>query len=279
MILETIRQLYPQLTKSQRRLADYIANSYQEAAFMTASRLASRLEVNEATVIRFAQRLGYPGYPEMIRAVQAVVQEELRAGEEAKAATPAGAALLAGLSNELECLQRAASHVSSEMAQRLVTFLLEARRIYVTGQGVSYHLAGAFAAGLAGTGRDGRLVAGEAQALAQALAELESSDTWVGVAVSEESPEAARAMVAARARGARTLAVTWSPISRMAQVAELALTCPTSEPLLAPPCGVAAALLNALVQALASCEQVAAREHRRALDEALSRLRGDDTNE
>ena len=43
MILEKIRQLYPKLTKSQKRLADFIATSYQEAAFMTASRLARRV--------------------------------------------------------------------------------------------------------------------------------------------------------------------------------------------------------------------------------------------
>ena len=78
MILEKIRQIYPQLTKSQSRLADFIAASYQEAAFMTASRLARRVGVNEATVIRFAQRLDYAGYPDLIQDIQAIVQEELK---------------------------------------------------------------------------------------------------------------------------------------------------------------------------------------------------------
>ena len=79
MVLEKIRQLYPELTKSQRRLADFVAVSYREAAFMTASRLARKLGVNEATVIRFAQRLGYSGYPEFVQDVRAVVQDELGA--------------------------------------------------------------------------------------------------------------------------------------------------------------------------------------------------------
>ena len=40
-VLERIRQVYPQLTKSQKRLADFVTAYYREAAFMTASRLAA----------------------------------------------------------------------------------------------------------------------------------------------------------------------------------------------------------------------------------------------
>ena len=65
MILEKIRQLYPQFTKSQRKLADFIANHYQEAAFMTASELAHALNLDAATVVRFSQFLGYSGFPEL----------------------------------------------------------------------------------------------------------------------------------------------------------------------------------------------------------------------
>lgn len=269
MILEKIRQVYPHLTKSQKRLADFIANSYQEAAFMTASRMARHLNVNEATVIRFAQRLGYQGYPEMIRDVQAVLQEELKAREAAGAGQAAGAALLAGLKAEVEGLQRAASHVPAELARQLVTALREARRIYVAGQGASHHLAAAFATGLVGTGLDGRAVAGEPEALAQALALLQEGDVLVGVAAAQESPEIARTLAAARARGVRTVALSRSPTSRTAQAAELALTCP------APSIGVAGAVLDALVAALASLDAAGARQLSRAVDEAARQVRGD----
>ncbi len=269
MILETIRQVYPHLSKSQKRLADFIASAYQQAAFMTASRMAQHLGVNEATVIRFAQRLGYQGYPEMIRDVQAVLQEELKAPEAAEAGQAAATALLAGLKAEAEGLQRGASHVQGELAQRLVNLLREGRRIYVAGQGASWHLAGAFAAGLTGVGLDGRAVPGDAEALAQVLALLREGDVLVGVAAAHESPEMARALTAARARGAHTLAVTRSTTSRMAQAADVALVCP------APSMGVAAAMLDALVQALASLDAAGARRLGRAVAEAVRWVRGD----
>lgn len=273
MILETIRQIYPQLTKSQRKLADFIANSYQEAAFMTASRMARRLNVNEATVIRFAQRLGYPGYPELIHDVQAIVQEELRVPGEPETTATAEEPFLVSLSNELENLQRAASHVSVETAHRLVALLRGTRRILVAGQGVSYYLAGSFAAGLANLGLDARVVAGDAQSLALAVADVEATDAFVGVSASQEDPEIARAIRAAREHGARTLAVTWSPISLSAQTADLALTSPASDLFPMPSVATIATFLDALVQALASYDLQGTRRFGQAVSDATRRLR------
>ncbi|HOG46733.1 MAG TPA: MurR/RpiR family transcriptional regulator [Anaerolineae bacterium] len=271
MILERIRQVYPQLTKSQKKLAGFVANSYQEAAFMTASRMARRLSVNEATVIRFAQRLGYQGYPDLIHDVQAIVQEELKTPE-GEAMVAAEEPFLTSLANEVESLQRAATHVSAEAAHRVLALLRGTRRIYVVGQGVWYYLAGAFASGLAMIGLDGRVVAGDAHSLALALADLERSDALVGVA-GGESPEIARALAMARQHGARTLAVTWSPISEIAQAADLALTCPAGDASALPSLGPVAAFLDALLQALASMDRAGSQQFAQAVGETTRRLR------
>ena len=87
MILERIRQHYEELTRSQRRIADFVASSYHEAAFMTASLIAQRMGLNEATVVRFAQRLGYSGYPGMSIEIQDLVQRELGADTEVASPT------------------------------------------------------------------------------------------------------------------------------------------------------------------------------------------------
>ena len=60
----------PTFSKGQRRIASYITESYDKAAFMTASRLGTMVGVSESTVVRFAVELGYDGYPEMQKALQ-----------------------------------------------------------------------------------------------------------------------------------------------------------------------------------------------------------------
>lgn len=73
-VLHTIRQQMPQFSKGQKRIAAYILEHYDKAAFMTASRLGQTVEVSESTVVRFAAQLGYEGYPEMQRDLRELIR-------------------------------------------------------------------------------------------------------------------------------------------------------------------------------------------------------------
>ena len=50
-------------SKSQKRIAQYIIEHYDKAAFMTAARLGKTIDVSESTVVRFAAELGFEGIP------------------------------------------------------------------------------------------------------------------------------------------------------------------------------------------------------------------------
>ena len=69
---DRIRRARPEMSKSFAKLADFLLDSYVEAAFMTASELAHALNLDAATVVRFSQFLGYSGFPEL--------QHEIREG-------------------------------------------------------------------------------------------------------------------------------------------------------------------------------------------------------
>jgi len=76
-ILSLLQQKAPSFSKGQRSLARYITESYDKAAFMTASRLGKTVGVSESTVVRFAVELGYDGYPTMQKAMQEMVLNRL----------------------------------------------------------------------------------------------------------------------------------------------------------------------------------------------------------
>ena len=67
-------------SKGQKRIAAYILENYDKAAFMTASRLGILAGVSESTVVRFASELGYDGYPSMQRALQDMIRSRLTSG-------------------------------------------------------------------------------------------------------------------------------------------------------------------------------------------------------
>ena len=76
-ILAVIQENMNTFSKGQKRIANYILESYDKAAFMTASRLGKRVNVSESTVVRFAAELGYDGYPSMQKSLQKMIRNRL----------------------------------------------------------------------------------------------------------------------------------------------------------------------------------------------------------
>lgn len=78
-IIEWLNHSGRRLSKGQRLIARYIANHYDKAVFMTASRLGEHVGVSESTVVRFAA-MGYEGYPSS-SALQELVSHRLTANQ------------------------------------------------------------------------------------------------------------------------------------------------------------------------------------------------------
>ena len=76
-ILSVLKSLTPTFSKGQRRIAAYITEAYDKAAFMTAGKLGKTVGVSESTVVRFAVELGFDGYPSMQKALQEMVLNRL----------------------------------------------------------------------------------------------------------------------------------------------------------------------------------------------------------
>jgi DNA-binding MurR/RpiR family transcriptional regulator len=266
-VLEQIREAYPQLTKSQKRVADYIANTYHEAAFLTASHMAKLLGMNEATVVRFAQRLGYAGFPEMMAEVQELVRGQLRP----EAATEGRDPLRALLDKEVETAQRVAARTALEPLRAALRLLAETPRLVVLGQGLSAPLAAFFCASLRSIGRPAECPPADALHLAAVVEEAGPQCSVVAIVALAEALEIANTLRLARERGAHTLAVTWSPTTASAQVAEVALSCPLNDLLLLPSLTAATILLDVLLQSLAAegGEAVRARQERLAQAQEL----------
>jgi len=68
-------------SKGQRLIAQYISQHYDRAAYMTASKLGKIVNVSESTVVRFADELGFSGYPELQRSLQELAKTHLTAAQ------------------------------------------------------------------------------------------------------------------------------------------------------------------------------------------------------
>lgn len=75
--LNLIRQKKAVMSKGQIKIADYLLEHYEKAAFLTAMQLGNEVGVSESTVVRFASLFGMNGYPEFQQKLAGMVQEQL----------------------------------------------------------------------------------------------------------------------------------------------------------------------------------------------------------
>ncbi len=109
---QRIEDHLPGFTKSQQRIASYLLASYDEAAFLPAADLAKALDVSEATLVRFAQAIGYDGFRELRRCLQGLFRAK---------ATPASR-----LQRTLGELAGSQGHVLTKVLDMEVQYLTEA---------------------------------------------------------------------------------------------------------------------------------------------------------
>src|ERR1700750_1145872 len=76
-VIEELRRRYDRLTQSQKRIAEYIVEHSEQGAFSTVDQMASQLEVNPSTIVRFTYRLGLNGFPDLQQRMRAIVRGQL----------------------------------------------------------------------------------------------------------------------------------------------------------------------------------------------------------
>jgi DNA-binding MurR/RpiR family transcriptional regulator len=268
MILEEIRRRYADLSRNQKRIADLISTSYHEVAFMTATQIADQLFINEATVIRFAQRLGYKGYPGMASAIREVVQEELAVTPSA----PHDGGLVAELTDAARRLDRAIVTFPSDLGEQLVARIESAMRIIVLAEGMAAHLGGLLAQSLHCLGLRCALIASDDAHLAEALASIDANDLVIGLCVENGGDRIAKAIELSRLAGCKTLGLTASPTSPVARAADTSWSSAHAAPSSLPTVTALAAMIDALIQTLARRRSALLRDHNERIAAMRDRL-------
>jgi DNA-binding MurR/RpiR family transcriptional regulator len=139
-----ISEHFNQLTKSEKRIANYIRKNQEEAAFLAAGEVADRLGLSEATMVRFARTLGFNSYPAMRTVLQENFRnrvthstrlrgrlEDLREG---------GDIFERLVVSEIDYLSQALETVDRQAIHEAVKLLSSCKKIYVFGVGPSISL-------------------------------------------------------------------------------------------------------------------------------------------
>ena len=221
-ILTLIQENIHTFSKGQKRIANFILDSYDKAAFMTASRLGKRVGVSESTVVRFAAELGYDGYPDMQKSLQKMIRNRLTSVQRIEVTNDRIGdqdLLSMVLQSDIEKIRMTLEELDRDSFEHAVDAIVSARKIYIIGVRSSASIA-TFLTFYFNLIFDNvvEVSANTASEVFERLLRVGEEDVVIGVSFPRYSSRTVQAMSFARDRGATTVAITDSEASPLAPI-------------------------------------------------------------
>jgi len=135
-LLSRIEQEYPKFSKSHKRIADFILNDYQKAAYYTAAKLGEETDISESTVVRFAAQLGFEGFPEFQAALRDDIKGKLTTLQRMEVASFKMLdedVLEKVMRSDRDAIKETLANVSHDDFKAAATAINDADRIYILG--------------------------------------------------------------------------------------------------------------------------------------------------
>lgn len=226
-ILTVIQENMSTFSKGQKRIANYILESYDKAAFMTASKLGKTVSVSESTVVRFASELGYDGYPNMQKSLQKMIRNRLTSVQRIEVSYDRFGdqdVLTSVLQSDIDKIRMTLEEVDHQSFENAVEAIVKARRIYIIGVRSSASIA-TFLHFYLNLIFDNVVLIGASTAseVYENLIKVGAEDVVIGISFPRYSSRTVHGMKFAKDQGATTIAITDSEASPLASTATYTL--------------------------------------------------------
>lgn len=249
---ERIELAYKKMSKGHKSITNYIVNNYDKAAFMTASKLGSEVGVSESTVVRYADSLGYAGYPELQHELQEMLRSRLTSVQRMELAAEISNSKLfeTVLKTDMENIRVTLNDTDKKAFEEAVSTILDAKSIYVMGVRSAETVSDLLGYYLNFILNNVRNVNCASNDPIEQLINIGEHDVFIGISFPRYSKRTVDAMKFAKSRNAKCICITdsaFSPLSEMADI-KMEARCNTTSFVdsLVAPLSVTNALLTAI---------------------------------
>lgn len=252
-LLTRIDLMMNTFSKGQKRIALYIEEHYDKAAFMTASKLGETVGVSESTVVRFAAELGYDGYPKLQKAMQEMIRNKLTSVQRIEVTSNRIGnenVLDSVLSQDIEKIRRTIDETSHEDFNKAVDAICNANRIYIFGVRSTAAIANFLGYYFELIFDNVRVITNSSHtATYEHIFKITDRDVLIGISFPRYSTMAVEAMNFARSRGAHAIAITDSMGSPLVESADSILIARSDMASIVDSLVAPLSLINALIVA------------------------------
>lgn len=252
-LMRTIQMKFPRLSKGQKLIAEYILKHYDKAAFMTAAKLGSSVGVSESTIVKFANELGFSGYPNLQKELQELIKNKLTTVQRIELANDFISeenALKGVLKADIENIRATLEKINHKTFEDVVNNIFNAKRIYIIGLRSSTALAEFLGFYLNVILDNVKVVGNGISDIFEQIIRVGEGDLVIGIGFPRYANRTIEALAYAQSRNAKVVAITDSLLSPLASQADYTLIAQSNMALFVDSLVAPLSVINALIIAV-----------------------------
>lgn len=225
-LMHVIQMNFSDMSKGQKNIAQYILNHYDKAAFMTASKLGNAVGVSESTVVRFANQLGFKGYPELQKELHEIIKTKLTTVQRIEISNNIineENVLKTVLKSDMENIRITLEKINQNSFKSVIDLIFKAKRIYILGIRSSSVLAEFLGFYLNLILDNVKVVNIGISDIFEQIVKITSQDLLIGISFPRYSKRTIEALDYAHDKGINVAAITDSLLSPLATKADYTL--------------------------------------------------------
>jgi DNA-binding MurR/RpiR family transcriptional regulator len=220
---ERITRSLDTLSPKHKNIARFILDNQYFTCFSPASQVGEKTETTAATVVRFAQALGYQGYSELQEALRSELPNNLTAAARMQRRMSSQISPVSTHQNvfytDIQNIERTASNLIEQNLHAALDTILKADRILVIGAGISSGSVAFLVHSLKVMGFDAVAIGGESLHTAVEIAQLKPDDLLIAIDLWRYARLTFHTVTLAREMDTPVIAITDSIVSPLAKMA------------------------------------------------------------
>lgn len=139
-----IQNHYNDLPKNQKKIADYFVDNFDRIPFLSVHDVSEATSLSVASIVRFAQRIGFKGFLEMRAEIAGTLQNRIQNKEIFSLidSKQINSDTLTSVANQdIVNINETLKLVDRKSFDRIIKYILDSRNVYTAGMGISFLLA------------------------------------------------------------------------------------------------------------------------------------------
>ena len=141
-IVETIKDVLDDMTRSERQVAIYYLAKPNDFAFCTLDAIAGKIDTSTTSVLRFCRRIGFQGYKDLQQAARQQISLQPQLPDKfLRSMDDTDDMLLRTVGRDIQCIRDTFQNIVKSEIDKAVSLICDARNLYTFGMRESYCLA------------------------------------------------------------------------------------------------------------------------------------------